>query len=758
MKRLIMIAVALILIAGVGAQYVDAEFARPRIERALERGLGRRVEVKKVYFNLLTGPGFTVEDVTIYDDPRAGIEPFAHVLELEARVNLLSLFSHKLQFSSLKLGESTDINLVKTAAGPWNFQFLLGGAPALSGSMPAIRMRSGRVNFKFGDTKSVFYLNDADFDVSPSVDGAVDVRLSGAPARTDQAQQTFGHFFLRGRWDREQLNMRVELERSALEEVARLLDQHGFGMHGYIVMDAQLSGAPSNLAIDGNVEIDDVHRADSPPNSGGRWAVAYRGKLDLHGERLELESKDDPAGTPFALKFRAWDFLESPHWDAGARLKQVPLAALIEGARELGAAVPPKLAAEGSVSGDVQYSEDGRLDGHTALENASLTLPGAQTVRADGAELAFSDRTVSLEPATIHLGESETAELEGSFAPSQGLDLKITTRGLSVADVRMFGLTAIPLIDQTAQGTWRGWARYQWTPAEAGQWSGEYELQNARINVDGLDEPVRIQSAAISSSGARLSVTRLRAQVGAKPGIPFSGEYRYDPAAARPHKFRIAIAKANAADLEKLWTPTIERDRGFLARTLRFGSATVPDWLRTRRADGTVAIDQLSIGDLQGSLTHAHILWDGAQMRIAGLQLSAGEAEARGNLSVNLEGRVPQYRFSGTIRNVAYKGGALDFDGNLATEGVGADLISGARGDGSLRGRSIDFSPEAEFRTVAGCFELLPGPRWKISCLEVTQGAETYTGTGATQSDGRLVLDLSGRGKQVRYTAAVSEH
>ncbi len=141
-----------------------------------------------MYFNVFTGPGFIVEDVTIYDDPRAGIEPFAYVPQLEARVNLLALLKRKLEFSSLRLvenaqGESTDINLVKTAAGPWNFQLLLSSAPALSGSMPAIKMRTGRVNFKFADTKSVFYLNDADFDVAPSDDFLIGGKLRKALRR-----------------------------------------------------------------------------------------------------------------------------------------------------------------------------------------------------------------------------------------------------------------------------------------------------------------------------------------------------------------------------------------------------------------------------------------------------------------------------------------------------------------------------------------------------------------------------------------------
>src|SRR5580704_13248387 len=162
-KRGIIIALVLVLAIGFAAPHFDIEFVRPKIARALERGLGRPVEVGPVHFNLFTGPGFTVDEVTIQEDPRAGIEPFAHVGTLEARVQLLSLLRHRLEFSSLRLDEAS-INLVKTDAGPWNFQFLLNSAPASTGAMPAIKMRGGRVDFKFGDTKSVVYFSNADLD------------------------------------------------------------------------------------------------------------------------------------------------------------------------------------------------------------------------------------------------------------------------------------------------------------------------------------------------------------------------------------------------------------------------------------------------------------------------------------------------------------------------------------------------------------------------------------------------------------------
>ena len=706
-----------------------------------------------MHFNLFTGPGFTIEDVTIHEDPRAGIEPFAYVGELEARVRLLSLFSRHLEFSSLRLGSDTSINLVKTDAGPWNFQFLLSSAPAITGAMPAIKMRGGRVNFKFGETKSVFYFSDADFDVSPSGDGSVELRFSGAPSRTDQSAQNFGHFFVRGMWRGQHLDMRVELERSALEEVARLLDQHAFGMHGVVAFDAQLSGPPSNLNIAGELAVDDLQRRDMPQRRGTAWHTGYQGTLDLHNERLVLANAADAPNSGVAWKFRAWDFLSAPHWDAAADLKQIPLAALAEVARQMGAAIPDKLAAEGSVSGSVRFSEADGLAGRVELQDASVTLPDAQPLKAASAALEIAGHTLSMEPATVRLGENESAEVEGSFDSAAGLDLKVTTRGLSVADLRSFGLAAIPLLDQTAQGTWHGWARYKWSPGAAGEWSGEYELQNARVQINGLADPMRIQSAAVVSSGARVVVSRLRAKAGA---IAFTGEYRFEPNAVRPHRFRIVIPEADAAEIQRIFTPSAVRARGFLARTLRLGPAPLPDWLKARRADGNVSIESLKAGDWEAQVDGARVLWDGAMVRLTRIHALIDPAEVNGDLAIDLSGRTPHFRFDGKVQEVAYKNGQLDFEGDLEADGLGAQVLSSAHAEGCLKGRSIAFTPDAEFRSVSGCFEMAPGPRWRITGLEVVQGGETYSGTGSTQADGRLVLDLTNRGKQVRYTSTLA--
>lgn len=762
MKRSIISVLLLVLALGFAAPHLEIEFARPKIARALERGLGRRVEVGSVHFNLFTGPGFTVEKVTIHEDPRAGIEPFAYVGKLEARVELLSLFRHRLNFSSLRL-DYASINLVKTEAGPWNFQFLLNSAPASAGTMPSILMRGGRVDFKFGDTKSVFYFSDADLDVSPSRDGSVELRFAGAPSRSDRAAQNFGNFFVRGVWSAQQVDMRIELEKSALEEVARLIDRRGFGLHGVIALDAQLSGPPSRLDVTGNIQVNDVHRWDLLPQSGAGLRVVYKGTLDLRGDRLELRSISDVPNPQIAAAFRAWDFLTTPHWDASAELNQVPVATILEIARHMGVALPDKLVAEGSLSGEVRYSGAEGVAGKVALQDAALTLPDGLPLRAASAAVVIDHQVMSLEPSTVSIGESESADVEGKFSleGAGNLNLKITTRGLSVSAMRSFGVAAIPLLDQTPQGTWRGWARYQWERDQVGQWSGEYELLNARIPVDGLAEPVKVASAAVSLNGKRVMVNRLRAKVGA---IAFTGDYRWEPAAIHPHKFHLTIPAADAMELQRVLEPALVRDRGFFARTLRLGDAPIPEWLKARRADGTVTIGSLTFGETQVHVDTARLLWDATQVRLADLsahiELTHAEpASLAGELTIDLSRRAPHYRFEGKLNDVAYKSGRLDFEGNLDADGVGADILSSAHADGHVHGRSIAFSPDAEFRTASACFEVSEqagGERWKLTSVEVAQGADTYTGSGVTLGDGRLVLDLLGRGRQVHYSTLLA--
>ena len=156
----------------------------------------------------------------------------------------------------------------------------------------------------------------------------------------------------------------------------------------------------------------------------------------------------------------------------------------------------------------------------------------------------------------------------------------------------------------------------------------------------------------------------------------------------------------------------------------------------------------------------ARLLWDAGIARLTGIDgtvLSANFAGAgvAGDLEVDLgldqKGGAPRYHFDGKIDDAPYKGGKLDFDGEFDAEGEGLQLIESAHAEGHLRARSIVFSSDAEFPVASACFEL-QGTHWKLGSVEVTQGGETYFGSGASQADGKLVLDLVKGSRQVRFS------
>src|SRR5205823_4621879 len=125
-----------------------------------------------------------------------GAEPFAYVRTLKAIPRVWTLWSGHLEFASLRLDDAY-LNLLR-AEGPnsavrWNFEPLL--RPAVLAAFPNIIVRSGRIYFKAGNTKSIFYLLNTDLDISPPSLSGGDwrLRIEGQPARTDRpAQRGFG--------------------------------------------------------------------------------------------------------------------------------------------------------------------------------------------------------------------------------------------------------------------------------------------------------------------------------------------------------------------------------------------------------------------------------------------------------------------------------------------------------------------------------------------------------------------------------------
>ena len=147
------LAISCIAVLGIVAPFINAAHFSQGIQAALEESLGRKVDFEKAYYRLFPLPGFSLEKVTIHEDPRYGLEPFAYAASLEARLRIDKLLFGQIRFTSLRLVEPS-LNLVKRDDGTWNVVELIGRLSAPRrlplNLFPAIEVSDGRIDFKFG--------------------------------------------------------------------------------------------------------------------------------------------------------------------------------------------------------------------------------------------------------------------------------------------------------------------------------------------------------------------------------------------------------------------------------------------------------------------------------------------------------------------------------------------------------------------------------------------------------------------------------
>jgi hypothetical protein len=747
-------ALVAILAAGIIAPYLQADRFGKRIQSALEGALGRRVDIGKVRFDLFRGPGFQIENVVIHEDPSIGLEPLARVTTMEVSPSLWWLLRGQIVVSSIRL-EDARINLTKTGAasepGRWNFERLLN--PAHLRAFPAVSVRAGRINFKFGDSKSVFYLTETDLDVSPS-GREWRIRCEAQPARTDRPARGLGSFSAKGAWRASEagglLDLDVHLERSGLGEITALLRGSDSGVHGTVSARVRLTGPLRGIRIAGRMNIEDVHRWDLLPPKGEGWPLDVRGRLDLVSQQLELESNS--AGNvelPLYVRFRVTDYLSQPHWGVSVNWNRFPAEPLLELARHMGVQLTPKLKLAGAIEGALGYSGQGSFQGQLSFQNPVLTAPDSAPLRAESATVVFGQGHVKLRPTLVRVRDDDQATIEADYSvDEETLELDIQSDAMNVASLRsQVALAAVPWLEQLQSGVWRGQLHYRRAGELVSGWSGKLMLENAVIPVPGLAAPVRFDSARVQIDRARVVLDRIEAKAGP---ITVTGEYRYEPQAARPHRVRLAAGAVDAAAIEALFAPTLRRGSSLLARA--FGRSPLPDWMKTRNVEGTLQLGALLVGGTRLENFRAHLLWDVTQAELNGVQARVEKGALTGKLAVNLRGAAPAYRFTGRVKDLLWQGGKFDVEGSVAGAGGGLQLLAGMKSEGAFTAAGFDLGGLA-VRSAAGTYALewaRTGPRLRFTDLEIESGEDTLTGRGETLEDGHLQFVLSNGARELR--------
>ena len=757
--RLLGALVVLLLVVGFGAPFLNADQYAARLRNSLSRALGRQVDLPEgVKFNLFKGPGFSADKVVIHEDPAIGMEPIAYVDSVDVRPSIWSLLGGRFVVSSIRL-EGATINLTKSGpasgAGRWNFLSFVNRS--VMSAAPAIHVRDGRINFNFGDMKSVFYLTETDFDLSPpgSLGGGWSVSCSAKPARTDRPAQGLGSFTLKGRWfvSPERVDLDLVLDRTGLDEITALWRGQSGEVHGTVSSRLHLGGPINNIGITGRVNVEDVHRWDLLPMGGHGWPFDIRGRLDVVAQQLDLQS-NSPGNAPLPLwiRFRAADYLAQPHWAVTANWNRFPVGPILELARHMGTRLPPKLQLAGVMDGAIGYSGQGGVQGTVAFQDASLTIPDSPAVRFEHAALVFDGDHVRLSPAVARMADEDAAEIEADYAMGSGtLDVSISTEAMKVASLR--AQAAVPWLEQVRSGQFSGQLHYHREAEQAG-WTGHLELKEAEVPIPGLADPLEVASARGQIDGARVAVDHIDAQAGK---LAFTGSYSYEPGAARPHHLRVHADTLDAADLEAELRPTLSRSNGIIARA--FGRTSVPDWLEQRAVDGNIQVDDLLLAGAHLENVRARLLWDVTRVEFDGVQAKLDRAAIAGSLSINLRGARPVYKLTGSVKGLNWQSGKLDGQGTLETSGAGLQLLTNLKSEGVFTAAGLDFGGLSG-RSLSGSYSMAwaaASPRLRLTGLTLRTEDDSYTGRGATQDDGRLLLVLTSGAKELRVSGPLDK-
>ena len=619
-RRMLWLALAVVAWQVYEAEFWQANRFREPIRAALERSLGRKVEVQgDLAYSLLKGPGFVVEKVIVHEDPAHGLEPLAYVTSLTARLNVWRLLTGHVEFGTLLLDEPS-VNLSRQADMGANLTPLIMRAlNARSGSgMPDVQVRNARVNFVFNRRKSVFYLTGVDLDLTP-VDGtSFRVRFEGEPARTDRRALGFGRFQSTGSirfpgGTEPEVDLSLDLNRTSAAEVVTLFERRANNLTGKISTEARLRGAISAIDIEGKVVLEPSRR-DLNPLRAASLPLAYRGRLDLRGQTLALNClpADNPKYPALSLRFRSREILRDPRWAGLATLRQQEVQALVGFLRSFGYDLPEPANFGGTVSGTVGLSSGG-YEGIAAYERpgeATGPLVAAAGVMVDGRKLVF----------------------ESSF------------QDLAVEDVRrsfssLMGEWSPGFLSEISKGTLSGNLRFDLN-GEQGAWSGTFRSA-PEIKVAGMAMPIQAEPMAVELTAGRMTVSPFRGKAGA---MDFEASYRFEPEAAIPHLFSLTIPVLDVAEAQRLFAPTLTRQSA-MARTLGLSNGNVPEWLDRRRAEGTVKAATLIWNGKSYSNVRARIRWQGSSVEIDNIEMASG----RGSVNIDLSGGAPVYVVTGNL-------------------------------------------------------------------------------------------------------------
>ena len=734
-RRLVITLLSFVALAAL-VPLINASALHGPITHALSKALGRTVEASSIRLSLWRGPAFRITDVVVYDAADFGAEPLAYVSELDARLHPLALLFGQLKFSSLYLNEPR-VNLARNAKGEWNVHrfFLEAADRSKESSLPALHVSDGRVDVKLDNIKQILYFSAADLAIDPAGSGLYDIQFSTSPSRTDRQPSPPGMLSGQGTWNSHTgaLDLNVEVARTPLAEFFQLAGAADPGWQGLLYARAHVGGPWSALQARGFLRMEGVQRWTWL--NRGSVTLPWSARINLPAQQIAFHAGGAP-DLPLSVDGVILSAFSRPKISLAAKVDGLQLSPLPQLLRLLGWTPPRPFSLAGKVYGSLSYAPDQGLLGAGRIEDLMLEAE-------DEPAILCRNVSVSVTPAALELnlpGLRRGSERFDSFL-RYDFERQSGDVTLSLTQGPLPSLISSPALVHFVGGLWSGMATYRFGPDLSGFWSGSFLLRDGGLRVPVLRRPMQLRRAEVEFSPNALELKALEATAS---GTRFLGQARYSLDTGAVH-LDLAGEQLDLALLESELRAALYRQPGLLARTLGLGSKPQLAW-ESLQVEGRVRLQELNVGPGTFRNVRARLAWSGRRLRFNFQQIDYGSALAAGSVTVHFQRSGPEYSLVGKVQHLAWRSGRIDATVRAQTRGFGSEALLNLQASGELEGRGIHLSPENVLRWASAQYELRlgrDGPRAVLSNIQAVNGTETFAGSGATQPDGHLLIELA---------------
>jgi AsmA protein len=329
--------IALFVVIAVAVPlFIDADRFRPRVEQEASAALGRKVTVGHLNLSILRG-AVVADDVKIADDTKFSSQPFLTAKALRIGAEIWPLITSKeMKISSVRL-EEPKINLIKNAAGKWNFESLGAGTPAKAGSggsanpplsVASLKISHGEITLTQANKKNTYTNVNAEvsnfsdtsefpFNASADTPGGGSLKIDGEAGPLAKG-------------DMIATPMQAEVDVKQLDLARAGVVDPASGIAGKLDYTGQVKSDGKTLTSEGKATTSGLKVVKSGAPAKQAITMDYATKMDLARKVGEITRGDIVAGNTRAKLTGTYDTkAETPVLNAKFKGDNMPLDSLV---------------------------------------------------------------------------------------------------------------------------------------------------------------------------------------------------------------------------------------------------------------------------------------------------------------------------------------------------------------------------------------------------------------------------------------------